>query len=95
MIFKTINSPHLNEMITQFINPESLLYGVFLITISVFLLIDLGVFNRNPKPITTKSALYQSIFWVSVSLIFGFLILKYDPTPLQKVVCRLRARPVR
>jgi tellurite resistance protein TerC len=75
IIFKTINFTHLNEMITQLVNPESLLYGVFLITISVFLLIDLGVFNRDPKPITTKSALYQSIFWVSVSLIFGFLIL--------------------
>ena len=62
-------------MIAQMVNPESLLYGVFLITISVFLLIDLGVFNRKPKPITTTAALYQSIFWVSVSLVFGFLIL--------------------
>lgn len=58
-------------------NPEYLLYGIFILTISVFLLLDLGVFNRAPKPITTKSALRQSIFWVSVSLIFGFLILLF------------------
>ena len=62
-------------MIAQMVKPEALLYSVFLITISVFLLIDLGVFNRKPKPITTSAALYQSIFWVSVSLVFGFLIL--------------------
>jgi integral membrane protein, TerC family len=56
------------------IQSETLLYGVFATVITVFLLIDLGVFNKKAHKITTKSALYQSIFWVIVSTIFGYLI---------------------
>ena len=57
---------------------ETILFGVFAAVIVVFLLIDLGVFNRTPKKITTKSALYQSIFWVVISTIFGYLVYVYD-----------------
>ncbi len=56
------------------IQPETLLYGIFATVITVFLLIDLGVFNKHAHKITTKSALYQSIFWVIISTIFGYLI---------------------
>jgi tellurite resistance protein TerC len=41
-------------------------------------LIDLGVFNKNAHKITTKSALYQSIFWVFISTVFGYFIYVYD-----------------
>jgi tellurite resistance protein TerC len=57
---------------------ETLLFGVFATVIFVFLLIDLGFFNKNAHKITTKSALYQSIFWVIVSAIFGYLIYRFE-----------------
>jgi tellurite resistance protein TerC len=57
---------------------ETLLFGVFASVIFVFLLIDLGFFNKNAHKITTKSALYQSIFWVIVSTIFGYLIYRFE-----------------
>ena len=58
---------------------ETVLFGVFASVIFVFLLIDLGVFNKTAHKITTKSALYQSIFWVLVSTAFGYLVYLYDP----------------
>lgn len=57
---------------------ETILFGVFAVVIGVFLLIDLGVFNKTAHKITTKSALYQSIFWVIISTIFGYLIYRFD-----------------
>lgn len=59
-------------------NIETILFGVFALVIFVFLLIDLGVFNKTAHKTTTKSALYQSIFWVIISTIFGYLIYKFD-----------------
>jgi len=53
---------------------ETILFGVFAAVIAVFLIIDLGVFNRKAHKISTKSALYQSIFWVIISSIFGYLV---------------------
>ena len=57
---------------------ESILFGVFACIILAFLVIDLGLFNRQAHKITTKSALYQSVFWVIISTLFGFFIYKYD-----------------
>ena len=57
---------------------ETILFGVFVVVISVFLVIDLGFFNKSAHRITTKSALYQSIFWVFISTIFGYLVYVYD-----------------
>jgi len=57
---------------------ETILFGVFAMVIFVFLVIDLGFFNRSPKKISTKSALYQSVFWVFVSSIFGYLVYHFD-----------------
>lgn len=53
---------------------EDLLFVGFVSIIIVYLVIDLGFFNRRAHRITTKSALYQSIFWVIISTIFGYLI---------------------
>lgn len=60
---------------------ETILFGVFAVIIVVFLLIDLGVFNKTAHKITTKSALYQSLFWVFVSTVFGYLIYHFDNSP--------------
>lgn len=57
---------------------ETVLFGVFAAVIIIFLLIDLGLFNKSAKKISTKSALYQSIFWVFISTIFGYLIYHFD-----------------
>ncbi len=65
------------------IGSETLLYGVFALVISVFLLIDLGLFNKTAHKITAKSALNQSIFWVIISTIFGYLIYIDGPYAVQ------------
>ena len=57
---------------------ETILFGVFAFIIVLFLLLDLGIFNKRAHKTSTKSALYQSIFWVSISTLFGFFIYKYD-----------------
>lgn len=57
---------------------ESILFAVFGTVILLFLVIDLGVFNKNAHRISTRSALYQSIFWVVISVAFGYLIYLYD-----------------
>ncbi|OIO18449.1 MAG: tellurium resistance protein TerC [Candidatus Magasanikbacteria bacterium CG1_02_32_51] len=42
-----------------------------------FLVVDLGFLNRKSHKVEFKPALYQSLFWVTISLIFGFLILVF------------------
>lgn len=56
---------------------ETILFGIFLAVIVVFMVMDLGLFHKQAHKITTRSALYQSIFWVSISTIFGILIYFY------------------
>lgn len=53
---------------------EIILFGIFLAVIIVFMVVDLGLFHKQAHKITTKSALIQSIFWVSISTAFGLLI---------------------
>lgn len=57
---------------------ETLLFGVFGIVIVIFLVLDLGLFHKSAHKISTRSALYQSIFWVIISTLFGLLIYMYD-----------------
>ena len=57
---------------------EPTLFVLFGIIIVTFLIIDLGILNKSAKKISTKSALYQSIFWVAISVAFGLVIYKYD-----------------
>jgi len=57
---------------------ETVLFTVFSIVIILFLVIDLGVFNKKAHLVSTKSALLQSIFWVAVSVAFGYAIYLYD-----------------
>lgn len=57
---------------------EVILFSVFGAVIILFLAIDLGVFNRKAHVVSTRSALYQSIFWVVISSLFGVAIYMYD-----------------
>ncbi len=57
---------------------ETILFGIFAFIIILFLVLDLGLFHKQAHKISTKSALYQSIFWVLISTLYGFFIYKYD-----------------
>lgn len=57
---------------------ETILFGVFALIIILFLVLDLGLFNKQAHKISTRSALNQSIFWVLVSTLFGFFIYKFE-----------------
>jgi len=58
-------------------DPQTSLFVLFGVVITIFLIFDLGVFNKNAHKVSLKSATYQSIFWVIISVAFGFLIYKY------------------
>ncbi len=57
---------------------EVILFAIFSIIIILFLVLDLGLFHKQAHKISTRSALYQSIFWVTVSTLFGYFIYAYD-----------------
>ena len=63
------------ESIAQ--SPHWVLYLVFGIIIFLFLVVDLGFLNRSAKKLSGKDALYQSIFWIAISLLFGVFIYYY------------------
>jgi len=50
---------------------------LFVFIVVSFLALDLGYFNRRNHKVEFKPALYQSLFWVAISLVFGFLIFVY------------------
>lgn len=50
---------------------------LFIVIIVGFLAIDLGFLNRKSHKIEFKPALYQSLFWIGIALVFGFLISLY------------------
>ena len=58
---------------------ETILFGVFAVIIILFLVLDLGLFHKQASKISTKSALYQSIFWVAISTLYGVMIYWYGP----------------
>lgn len=57
---------------------EAILFSFFGFIIILFLILDLGIFHKQAQRITTKSAFYQSIFWVCISTLFGLFIYLYD-----------------
>lgn len=65
---------------------ETILFGIFAVIIILFLVLDLGLFHKQAHKISTRSALYQSIFWVIVSTLFGVFILVYDESGTEGAV---------
>ncbi|MEK7625132.1 MAG: TerC/Alx family metal homeostasis membrane protein [Patescibacteria group bacterium] len=47
---------------------------LFIFLIVGFLIVDLGFLNKKSHRVEFKPALYQSIFWVSIALLYGCLI---------------------
>jgi tellurite resistance protein TerC len=62
------------------------LFGVFALIILVFLALDLGLFHKTAHRISTRSALYQSMFWVFISTLFGYAIYLWDDTGAEGAV---------
>ena len=44
---------------------------LFLVLISIFLALDLGVFHKSNQVITIKESLLWTLVWVILALIFG------------------------
>ena len=52
-----------------------LFYVGFTAFVLMMLALDLGVFHRDAHEVTFKESLTWSIVWISLALIFNFLIL--------------------
>lgn len=70
---------------------------IFLIAISIFLALDLGVFNKNPHIISSKEASKWTILWVTLSFMFsGVVYLLYggeyiaNPTNLKPLEATIK-----
>ena len=50
--------------------PTEISYLTFGIVLVIALIFDFGLFSKKNSHITMKSAFYQSIFWVAISLAF-------------------------
>jgi tellurite resistance protein TerC len=50
------------------------IWAVFVIVVAAALILDLGVFHRSARTISTKVALLESAAWISVSLIFNLWV---------------------
>jgi tellurite resistance protein TerC len=55
-------------------NAQNWLIVLFSVVVIGFLIADLGFFNKKNHKIAFKPALYQSLFWIGISLVFGVLI---------------------
>lgn len=67
----------MDSILNLFDNTENVLYSIFGAVIIIFLIFDLGFFNKDAKKVSLKSATYQSIFWIVISVAFGYLIYRY------------------
>ena len=53
-------------------------YGGFIIFVLLMLALDLGVFNRKAHEVSFKEASIWSGVWVTLALVFNFLLYKYS-----------------
>ncbi len=49
---------------------HQVVYSVFAIVLCIALVLDLGLLSKKNKTVTIKQALYQTLFWVSLALMF-------------------------
>lgn len=52
----------------------TVLWWVFAAIVGGFLIFDLGFSNRKAHTISLKSATLQSLFWISISLVYAYLV---------------------
>jgi tellurite resistance protein TerC len=53
---------------------ENILLLVFSAIVLVMLLLDLGIFNKNPHKVSSREALIWTIVWITVALGFSYFI---------------------
>jgi tellurite resistance protein TerC len=53
------------------------LFILFATIVVLFLIVDLGFLNKKNHKVEFKPALFQSLFWISISVAFGFLVFLY------------------
>lgn len=53
---------------------ENLLLLVFGAVVLVMLLLDLGVFNKNPHKVSSKEAMIWTVVWILIALSFSYFI---------------------
>lgn len=53
------------------------LYGAFLLFVLLMLALDLGVFHRKAHEVSFKEASIWSVVWVSLALVFNFVLYRY------------------
>lgn len=58
-------------------SPQTYLTIVFAAVVVGFLVVDLGFLNKKSHKIEFKPALWQSLFWIAISIIFAFFILLF------------------
>lgn len=85
-MFQVVSQILTFSLFTDLPREETILFGIFAIIIILFLVLDLGLFHKQAHKISTKSALYQSIFWVVISTLFGVFILLYDDSGTEGAV---------
>lgn len=56
---------------------ETNLFILFAVIVALFLIVDLGFLNKKSHKIEFNPALAQSLFWIGISIVFGWLIFLY------------------
>jgi len=68
------------------INIDLVLWVVFAVLMTAFFILDLGILNKTPKKLSTRSALLQAGSWVMIAVAFGFFIYYfYEPPQIPKM----------
>jgi tellurite resistance protein TerC len=75
-------------------------YGVFTLFVLMVLALDLGVFHREAREVTTREALGWVIFWVALAMAFNFGFYQYslwkfsaDPELTAQLMSRMGLTP--
>lgn len=61
--------------------PDQISYLVFVVVLVLALVFDLGLLSKKNTTISMKKALYQTLFWVSLSIAFC-IFLWFEKTPI-------------
>lgn len=54
-----------------------LLIGLFVVVVLILLILDLGIFNKNPHVVSNKEAIIWSIVWIGLAMLFSLVIWRY------------------
>jgi hypothetical protein len=64
---------------------HGIVYIVFAVVLVLALTFDLGLLSKKNKTVTIKQALYQTLFWVALALVFFVFMWIEGPALQQKI----------